>query len=115
MEVKDKEGERSSAKDTAPDTPTRGVSGAVSYWMDTPSGASHGEGAPRGGWGLAEHLSVVSVDLLTSLLGGLEGRARHLAEDASVCLLIQLGDEDIDVDQQVSSAVAIDGGESLAP
>ena len=49
MEVKDKEGERSSTKETAPYTPKCGVSGAVSYWMDTPSGASLGEGVPRGG------------------------------------------------------------------
>ena len=46
---------------------------------------------------LAEHLTIVLVDVLTSLLCGLEGFPLHSLETAII--LVKLGDIDIDVHQ----------------
>ena len=58
--------------------------------------------------GLSKHLAVVLVDLPTSLFGGLEGIGGHALQDLFILLLAELRDEDIDIDQEVSLAIAID-------
>ena len=63
--------------------------------------------------GLSKHLAVVLVDLPTSLFGGLEGLGVHALQDLFVLLLAELRDEDIDIDQEVSLAIAIDRRQAL--
>ena len=58
--------------------------------------------------GLSKHLAVVSVDLPTSLFGGLEGIRGHTLQELFMVLLAELRDEDIDIDQEVALAIAID-------
>lgn len=58
--------------------------------------------------GLSKHLAVVLVDLPTSLFGGLEGLGGHALQDLFILLLAELRDEDIDIDQEVALAIAID-------
>ena len=58
--------------------------------------------------GLSKHLAIVLVDLPTSLFGGLEGFGGHALQDLFILLLAELRDEDIDIDQEVSLAIAID-------
>ncbi len=62
---------------------------------------------------LSKHLAVVLVDLPTSLLCGLEGLGGHTLQDLFILLLAELGDEDIDIDQEVSLAIAIDRRQTL--
>ena len=64
--------------------------------------------------GLSKHLTVVLIDLLAGFVRRLEGGDGHRLEDGGIGLLVELRDEDVDVHQQVTLAVAIDGGESLA-
>lgn len=59
-------------------------------------------------WVLSKHLAVVLVDLPTSLFCGLEGFGGHTFQDLFILLLAELRDEDIDIDQEVALAVAID-------
>ena len=63
--------------------------------------------------GLSKHLAVVLVDLPTSLLCGLEGFGGHALQDLFILLLAELRDEDIDIDQQVALAIAIDRRQPL--
>lgn len=63
--------------------------------------------------GLSKHLAVVLVDLPTSLLCGLEGLGGHTLQDLFILLLAELRDEDIDIDQEVSLAIAIDRRQTL--
>ena len=58
--------------------------------------------------GLSKHLAVVLVDLPTSLLCGLEGLGGHTLQDLFILLLAELRYEDIDIDQEVALAIAID-------
>lgn len=59
-------------------------------------------------WVLSKHLAVVLVDLPTSFFCGLEGFGGHPLQDLFILLLAELRDEDIDIDQEVALAVAID-------
>ena len=63
--------------------------------------------------GLSKHLAVVLVDLPTSLFGGLEGIGGHALQDLFILLLAELRDEDIDIDQEVPLAIAIDRRQTL--
>lgn len=63
--------------------------------------------------GLSKHLAVVLVDLPTGLFGGLEGFGGHALQDLFILLLAELRDEDIDIDQEVSLAIAIDRRQAL--
>ena len=54
------------------------------------------------------------IDLLAGFVRRLEGGCGHRLKDGGIGLLVELRDEDIDIHQQVTLAVAIDGGESLA-
>ena len=63
--------------------------------------------------GLSKHLAVVLVDLPTSLFGGLEGFRGHALQDLFILLLAELRDEDIDIDQEVALAIAIDRRQTL--
>ena len=63
--------------------------------------------------GLSKHLAVVLVDLPTSLFGGLEGLGGHALQDLFILLLAELRDEDIDIDQEVALAIAIDRRQTL--
>lgn len=63
--------------------------------------------------GLSKHLAVVLVDLPTSLFGGLEGLGGHALQDLFILLLAELRDEDIDIDQEVALAIAIDRRQAL--
>lgn len=63
--------------------------------------------------GLSKHLAVVLVDLPTSLLCRLEGLGGHALQDLFILLLAELRDEDIDIDQEVSLAIAIDRRQTL--
>ena len=63
--------------------------------------------------GLSKHLAVVLVDLPTSLFGGLEGFGGHALQDLFILLLAELRDEDIDIDQKVALAIAIDRRQTL--
>lgn len=63
--------------------------------------------------GLSKHLAVVLVDLPTSLLCRLEGFGGHALQDLFILLLAELRDEDIDIDQEVSLAIAIDRRQTL--
>lgn len=63
--------------------------------------------------GLSKHLAVVLVDLPTSLLCRLEGIRGHTLQDLFILLLAELRDEDIDIDQEVSLAIAIDRRQTL--
>ena len=63
--------------------------------------------------GLSKHLAVVLVDLPTSLFGGLEGLGGHALQDLFILLLAELRDEDIDIDQKVALAIAIDRRQTL--
>ena len=62
---------------------------------------------------LSKHLAVVLVDLPTSLFGGLEGFGGHTLQDLFMLLLAELRDEDIDIDQEVALAIAIDRRQTL--
>ena len=62
---------------------------------------------------LSKHLTVVLVDLPTSLFGRLEGLGGHALQDLFILLLAELRDEDIDIDQEVSLAIAIDRRQTL--
>ena len=62
---------------------------------------------------LSKHLAVVLVDLPTGLFGGLEGFGGHALQDLFILLLAELRDEDIDIDQEVSLAIAIDRRQTL--
>ena len=63
--------------------------------------------------GLSKHLAVVLVDLPTGLFGGLEGFRGHALQYLFILLLAELRDEDIDIDQEVSLAIAIDRRQTL--
>lgn len=63
--------------------------------------------------GLSKHLAVVLVDLPTGLFGGLEGFRGHALQDLFILLLAELRDEDIDIDQKVALAIAIDRRQTL--
>ena len=63
--------------------------------------------------GLSKHLAVVLVDLPTSLLCRLEGIRGHTLQDLFILLLAELRDEDIDIDQEVALAIAIDRRQTL--
>ena len=63
--------------------------------------------------GLSKHLAVVLVDLPTGLFRGLEGFRGHALQDLFILLLAELRDEDIDIDQQVALAIAIDRRQTL--
>lgn len=63
--------------------------------------------------GLSKHLAVVLVDLPTSLLCGLEGLGGHTLQDLFILLLAELRYEDIDIDQEVALAIAIDRRQTL--
>jgi|GEM_PF-1379554 len=63
--------------------------------------------------GLSKHLAVVLVNLPTSLLCRLEGFGGHALQDLFILLLAELGDEDIDIDQKVALAIAIDRRQTL--
>ena len=62
---------------------------------------------------LSKHLAVVLVDLPTGLFGGLEGLGGHALQDLFILLLAELRDEDIDIDQKVALAIAIDRRQTL--
>ena len=64
--------------------------------------------------GLSKHLTVVLIDLLAGFVRRLEGGCGHRLKDGGVGLLVELRDEDVDVHQQVTLAVAVDRRESLA-
>mgnify|MGYP000888206111 FL=1 len=62
---------------------------------------------------LSKHLTIVLVDLPTSLFGGLEGLGGHTLQDLFILLLAELRDEDIDIDQEVALTIAINRRQTL--
>ena len=62
---------------------------------------------------LSEHLAIVLVDLPTSLFGGLEDIGGHPLQEIFMFLLAEFRDEDIDIDQKVALAIAIDRRQAL--